>query len=628
MRLLFVIPTNGGPLVVTALRPRPGLQGSVAFAEGDFRGLPWSAEYAELCKPGGALAGAIPQLAPHELRLSGSFDTGRSWEAPIALAHLMLARGHTCAARPAEAEAIIWTTGAIDLDLAPIGGDYALSDKIEKTAALLAGVPETTPIFVILPPAPDVEAAWTRLQAIANARPVRRIAAAPMTAVAALLQRMVPPDAAPTVDRKPPPRVRWAGLLGFLGAVVFALALTGAPFVLTTPSLSPQVGTGDQRIVKVGVIYPFSTSIGTYAKAAIAVAEDIINNHPELAKSLGLTHRGDAKIKVVRGDSKGDPATGADVAVQLIKDEKVVALNGAYHSNVTKSASAAAERYQIPFLTGDSVADELTERGFQWFFSTTPVAADFASMYAEFLKDMKAKRYAVVDHIAIVHEDTQYGVSVASAVSKTFKDNGLNITLVIPYPKAGDESVAQQLSAVQRLKDKQPDVVMFISYTNDAIRFAQMMMQLKYRPRMVIADDAGFSDPAFISAVGNIVQRVLIRSSWSAGAPGTRSYVVNEMYKKISHVDLDNTSARILQGFMVLADAAINREPLKIRAALKATDLKPDQLIVRYNGVNFDQHGQNKKASVMLTQLQGLEYLPVWPEKESSAKLQLPYKGW
>src|SRR5262249_60110643 len=77
-------------------------------------------------------------------------------------------------------------TGAIDLDLAPIRGDYELSRKIEKTAALLAEVPETTPIFVILPPAPDAEAAWTRFRAIANARPVMRIAAAPMTEVAAV----------------------------------------------------------------------------------------------------------------------------------------------------------------------------------------------------------------------------------------------------------------------------------------------------------------------------------------------------------------------------------------------------------------------------------------------------------
>src|SRR5262249_55413040 len=144
--------------------------------------------------------------------------------APIALAHLMVARGHTCAARPAEAEAIIWTTGAIDLDLAVISGPYELSRKIEKTAALLAEVPETTPIFVVLPPDPDAEAAWTRLQAIANARPAMRIAAARMAEVAAaLFQRMAPADAAPTVDRKPPPRVRWPAMAAAAVAVAGGL---------------------------------------------------------------------------------------------------------------------------------------------------------------------------------------------------------------------------------------------------------------------------------------------------------------------------------------------------------------------------------------------------------------------
>jgi hypothetical protein len=225
MRLLFVIPTTGGPLVITALRPRPGLPVSAAFAEGDFRGLPWSGDYGRLCAPGGPLSHVIAQLAPHELRLSASFDAGRSWEAPIALAHLLLARGHTCAASPAEAEAIIWTTGAIDLDLAPTSGDYAVSDKIEKTAALLAEVPETTPLFVILPPAPEAEAAWTRLQAIVNARPVMRIAPAPMAEVAAVLvQRMAPTAAtAPAVRRKTLPQARWAAM----AAGVIAVAVVG-----------------------------------------------------------------------------------------------------------------------------------------------------------------------------------------------------------------------------------------------------------------------------------------------------------------------------------------------------------------------------------------------------------------
>ena len=64
-------------------------------------------------------------------------------------------------------------------------------------------------------------------------------------------------------------------------------------------------------------------------------------------------------------------------------------------------------------LAGDSVAANLTERGFRWFFRTTPIATDFARIYTEFLKDMKAKG-AKIDSIAIVHENTEYGTSVAS----------------------------------------------------------------------------------------------------------------------------------------------------------------------------------------------------------------------
>jgi hypothetical protein len=224
MRVMFVIPTTAGPLVITALRPRPGLPVSAAFADGDFRGLAWSGDYARLCTPGGPLSRVIPGLAPHEMRLSGSFDAGRSWEAPVALAHLLLARGHACAAGPAEAEAIVWTTGAIDLDLAPIGGDYALTDKIEKTATLFAGTPDKVPLFAILPPASDAEAAWVRLQAIAGSRRVTRIAAMPMAeAATALLEQMTPTLAgAPAREGSP---YAW---LKAVAALAVALAVAGS----------------------------------------------------------------------------------------------------------------------------------------------------------------------------------------------------------------------------------------------------------------------------------------------------------------------------------------------------------------------------------------------------------------
>ncbi|MBV9828171.1 MAG: ABC transporter substrate-binding protein, partial [Alphaproteobacteria bacterium] len=176
-----------------------------------------------------------------------------------------------------------------------------------------------------------------------------------------------------------------------------------------------------------------------------------------------------------------------------------------------------------------------------------------------------------------------------------------------------------------------PDVVIFISYTADAILYVKTMKNLDYKPPMVIADDSGFSDPAFVNAVGDLAQGVVNRSAWDIGKPGSASYIINDLYKKKSGVNLDDTSGRIMEGFFVLCDA-INRagstEPAAIQKALQETDLKPDQLMMGYKGVKFDEHGQNILASSYLIQLQGKEYKSVWPAANAVSKLDLPYKGW
>ena len=86
-----------------------------------------------------------------------------------------------------------------------------------------------------------------------------------------------------------------------------------------------------------------------------------------------------------------------------------------------------------------------------------------------------------------------------------------------------------------------------------------------------------------------------------------------------------------MQGFLVLMEA-INRagstEPAKIQAALKATDLKPDQLIMGYKGVKFDEKGQNILASGLVIQLQdGENYVPVWPKASAKNAAEYAVQG-
>ena len=394
-------------------------------------------------------------------------------------------------------------------------------------------------------------------------------------------------------------------------------------------------GAHAQNTVKIGAVYPLSgnaASAGASAKAAIETAMDIINQaHPELgdltlAKEAGLPNLKGAKVEVIFADNQGTPAAGQNQALRLITEEKVHALVGSYQSGITLTASAVAEKYGIPFLSPESVAANLTERGFKWFFRTTPIASDIAAIYMEFLKEMKASG-TKVDSIAIVNENTEYGTSIAKVIREAAQAAKINVGIEIPYNANTTDVQAQVL----QLKDKNPDCVIFVSYTSDAMLYVKTMQALGYKPPIVIGDNSGFSDAAFLKNVGNIAQGAINRSAWDIGKPGSVTDKINEMYKKRTGYDLDDTAGRAMQGFFTLVEA-INRagstEPEKIQAALKATDLKPNQLMMGYKGVKFDEKGNNIMAAALLIQIQGDKYVAVWPKATATAPLQLPYKGW
>ncbi|KWV50031.1 branched-chain amino acid ABC transporter substrate-binding protein [Bradyrhizobium macuxiense] len=417
--------------------------------------------------------------------------------------------------------------------------------------------------------------------------------------------------------------MRLSKLVGPLAAAAIAMGLASGAMA-------------QQKTVKIGAVFPLSgnaASAGVHAKAAIEVALDIINNaHPEfgnfpLAKNAGLAGLGGAKVEVVFADNQGSPATGQNQALRLITEEKVVALTGAYQSGITLTASAIAEKYGIPFVNGESVASNLTERGFKWFFRTTPIATDFAQVYYDFFTEMKASG-AKTDNIAVVHDTTEYGVSVANTLAATFKEKGHPIAQDVAYTTNATDVQSQVL----QLKDKKPDVVIMISYTSDAILFAKTMQALDYKPPMLLADDSGYSDPSFIKAAGKISQGVFNRSSWSVGPAGSPTAIIAKLYKEKSGDEMDDTAARQMQAFFVLADAidrAGSTEPAKIQAALKATDLKPEQLMIGYKGVKFDDKGQNILASGLIIQLQdGENYVAVFPKANAEKPPVMPYKGW
>ncbi|AHV93876.1 ABC transporter substrate-binding protein [Bordetella holmesii] len=401
-------------------------------------------------------------------------------------------------------------------------------------------------------------------------------------------------------------------------------ASAAAAVALACAALGAQAA---DKTVRIGAIYPLSgalASTGAEIKAAVELAVDIINNpHPELegiplAAGSGLPGLGGAKLEVIFGDSQGKPEVGMADAQRLLDQEKVVALTGAYQSAVTKTASRIAEQRGIPYLNGESSSPDLTERGYKWFFRTSPNDDTFVENMMQFLDGIKAVPTA---KIAVVYENTDFGVNTFKAVEKFAKQYNRQLVANIAY-SAGSASVTAE---VQKLAAAKPDVAIFASYTSDAMLFVRTMRESKYAPPVFLANDAGFIDSRFVQEVGPQVQGVLSRDVWGSDVAAAKAGLkkINDMYKAKTGKELNGNNARSMQGVLVLADA-INRagstEPEAIRRALIATDLGESQVAMPWAGVKFDDKGQNTKGAGLILELKGSSYQTVWPEKYRTDK--------
>ena len=409
-------------------------------------------------------------------------------------------------------------------------------------------------------------------------------------------------------------------------AAVLAVAL--APF--------GQASATDHEIV-IGVLYPLTgpvAQVGIDAVAAVETAVEIINEDVDLNVPMGpgkgLPNLGGAKVRIVVVDHGGKPDVGQAEAERLITQEKVHALFGAYYSSVTATASQVAERYQIPYLNAESTSAKLTERGFKWFFRTTPHDGEFTATMYEFMADFQSMKGAKLKTVGILHEDSVWGSGSGKAQEDMAAAGGYEVVNNIAYDKTTTSLTAE----VQRLKAAAPDALLPSSYTSDAMLFLRTAKELDYNPELLIAQNAGYTDPTFIETLGADAEGAITRSPFNSDLAESIPLIneVNARFKEHSNGrDLSDVPVRAFTGFLALVDA-INRagstDPEKIRIALTETDIPPEKLIVPWRGIRFGSDGHNTLVRGILMQVQNGKYCTIYPFDLASCEVVYPMPTW
>jgi branched-chain amino acid transport system substrate-binding protein len=417
-------------------------------------------------------------------------------------------------------------------------------------------------------------------------------------------------------------------------------------------TLCAAAGIQAAETVKIGVLYPLTggaAAEGRELRAGAEIAVEIANNvmpvDMDMAKRGGITSLKGAKIELIFKDHEGNPTLGADLAKKLILDDKVVGILGCYNSAVTKTVSAVCEQYGIPMINDSSTSPALTQRDFKWFWRTTPHDVTFTRDLFELLKGLTEGKVKGVDavpedqlaRLASACEKTEFGSQVSETIDIFAKQYGFEVLKSILYaPKSADLS-----SEVRSLEAAKPDVMLFASYTSDAILMVKTLKSQKARAKIIWGQDAGFEAPEFRSGLGDDVIGILTRTVFAPKIAEVKQVAgqVNNLYKQRFGHELSGASARAFTGVQTWAEVlqkAGSTKPEDIQKAANSINIPGEQLVVPWKGIKFATSGpdlgQNELGSGIIGQFQkdksgeiALEI--IYPFDLATADMIYPIKG-
>jgi len=379
---------------------------------------------------------------------------------------------------------------------------------------------------------------------------------------------------------------------------VFAALLLAAPF----PAHA-------QEPIRIGVLLP---QTGPLAKngienwEAMQIARDMINERGGV---------GGRRIEYLLGDAN-TPNAAISETERLISKEGVKITTGSFASPIAIAVSQAAQRHNVFHWETTGAAEIITRRGFKYTFQVGAPARKYGQAAVDIIINDLAKRLnKPVDalKIALLWENRAFGKSVGDGIRAYTQAKGIKLA----YDEGYDQTATDMTPIVQKLKDVGPDILIAISFPNDAILFQRKAKELDFNVSAFIGVSAGYSSPDLRDSIGDSVVGILVadfppKVNDAVLKPETKK-VADEFYEryeaKMKRPPAGHASAgfsAIWALFTEVLPKAKTFEPDELREIALKLDL-PEGTLVNGSGIkftNFDwpddpkDAGQNLRASI------------------------------
>ncbi len=381
----------------------------------------------------------------------------------------------------------------------------------------------------------------------------------------------------------------------------------GALSALAALGIVPMPSGAAPQTIKVGAIFPFSgplALLGQDSYDGANVALEMINAQG------GIKGR---KLEWVKGDSPNAEVANSQ-AERLISQQNLKILLGSYASPIAVAASQVAERHHVIYWEQGAWTSTLFNNHPKYVFRTNvyAVPAGIAAVqYAVNTVAPKIGKNAKTLKIAIVNEDGPFGTSVSNSEAAEAKKLGVDVVTNLPYTASTNDMT----SLVLKLKAANPDVLLAVSYINDATLLVKTMRAQNFRPQAIVGASAGFGLLALGKNLGADVNGISEADAPTninpKGLPAAGQALHKDFITKFKAATGREPDGFSYMGFVgayslfhdVLPKAKDPDNADDIRAAAMGADV-PEGAYPNGWGLKFDESGQNTRMFAALLQWQ------------------------
>jgi branched-chain amino acid transport system substrate-binding protein len=324
------------------------------------------------------------------------------------------------------------------------------------------------------------------------------------------------------------------------------------------------------------------------------------------------------KVEIVYADYQSNTPRAVQTTEQMITQDNINFLFGAFGSGAAKAASTVSEKYKVPTIAAAASSSQVYDQGYKYLFGTFTPNDTLTTPLTQIIKSKAPD----VKKVAILARNDLFPLAIAQEMEKSAKANGLEVVYFEKYAIG----TLDHSATLSQIKSLSPQWIFVTGYINDLLLVRKQMVDQEMKAP-VVTMIAGPAYQDFIESAGQTAENITSASWWHPAEQydgkdifGTTSNFVKLFHDKYkSDPDYGQASAAVCGAlFQMAIERAGSLDREKVRDELAKLDV-----VTFWGPVKFGPNGQINSLEPPVFQIQGSKPVVLFPEAIKQGELKL-----